>query len=54
MTKVTEFMNVNELNNYLREHIIIHHFEIVPVAKMFEHPTSKLIVSCITYVLIEE
>lgn len=52
MTKVFEFKNIREIQDYLDNNLIMTRFEIIPVPKMFEHPTTKLIVSCISYILI--
>lgn len=54
MVEVLEFKNVEELNDYLEITKFPFNFEIIPISRMFEHPQSKLIVSCITYVLIKQ
>jgi hypothetical protein len=50
--EVKEFKNVTELQDFIDSHKAISKYEIIPVARMFEHPQSKLIVSCISYILI--
>lgn len=52
MVEVLEFKNVDELNRYLEHKVFAHQFDIIPVNKMFEHPQTKLIISCITYVVV--
>lgn len=53
MLEVKEFKTVEELNEYLQSDKKIRlSYTVVPLTRMFESPTTKLIVSCITYVLI--
>jgi hypothetical protein len=52
MTEVKEFKDIFALNEFLKGKLFMHRYDIVPVPRMFENPTNKLIVSVITYVLI--
>jgi hypothetical protein len=49
---VKEFKNITELQDFLNQDVPLSSYQVLPVARMFEHPKSKLIVSCISYVLI--
>jgi hypothetical protein len=53
MVKVLEFKSLQDINEYLDNRLMKSQFDIIPVSRMFEHPQTRLIVSCITYVLIE-
>jgi hypothetical protein len=52
MAQVKEFRNHTELNDYLRSNPMISEFHIVPIARLFENPATKLLTNTITYVLI--
>lgn len=52
MVEVLEFKGLRELNEYLEGKNFHNEFEIKPVARIFEHPETKLIVNSITYILI--
>jgi hypothetical protein len=52
MVRVLEFKNVDLLNDYLKDNVMISRFDIIPVSRLFENPNTKLITSCMTYVLI--
>jgi hypothetical protein len=52
MSKVLEFRTVEELNRYLDNNIMKSQWEIKVVARMFESPTTKLLTSCLTYILV--
>ena len=50
--EVKEFRNVTELQDFLDNDKPVSSYQILPVARMFEHPKSKVIVSCVSYILI--
>lgn len=52
MPKVLEFRNVDELNNFLDKNLMVSRWEVIPISRMFENPTTKLLTSCMTYVLV--
>lgn len=51
MVAVMEFKNVDDLNAYL-DGRKMPQFEVIPVARMFEHPQTKQLVNSLTYVLV--
>lgn len=51
MVEVKEFRNVQELNLYFKDHKL-EIFEVIPIARMFENPQTKLLTSTMTYVLV--
>lgn len=52
MLQVHEFKTIEECNKYLKENRVVISYDIIPISRMFENPTSKLIVSCISYIVI--
>ena len=53
MVKVMEFRDVSHINDYLKNRgKIVPQFEIIPVERRFINPNTKLLTSCITYVLV--
>ena len=52
MVVVKEFRNHTELNDYLRNNPIPTEFNIIPIARLFENPATKLLTNTITYILI--
>lgn len=52
MPKVLEFKSVDLLNEYLRNNVMVSKWEIHVVARMFENPNTKLLTSCMSYILI--
>lgn len=52
MTEVLEFKNVNEINKFLEGKVMLTRFEVIPVARTFQHPETKLMVNSISYVLV--
>lgn len=51
MVEVLEFKNITELNDYLRGRKFASEFDIIPIAKMFENDSGKLI-NVTSYVLV--
>ena len=51
MVFVREFRHVDELNEYLRNNIL-KSFEIIPIARTYINPTTKLLTNSMTYILI--
>lgn len=52
MSRVIEFRNVDELNDYLNNNLMVSRWEVIPISRMFENPKTKLLTSCMTYVLV--
>lgn len=51
---VTEFRNVKELNEYLYEKSVLIEAHVIPLERRFTNPSTKLVTSVITYILIED
>ena len=51
MVLVLEFRSVEEINKYLQGKKLPQ-FDITPVQRMFENPNTKLLTSCMSYVLV--
>ena len=54
MPKIIEFKNVDEINEYLEHTPMMHHWEVHIIARMFENPSTHLLTSCLTYILIQD
>lgn len=52
MVNVKEFKNVDDINAYLSGRRMPQ-FEIIPIQRNFENPNTKLMTSCMSYILIE-
>lgn len=52
MVRIQEFKNVNEINEYFDSHKMMHQFEVIPIERRFINPNTKMMTSCMTYVLI--
>ena len=52
MVKVLEFKNVNDINEYFSNHVMMKQFEVIPIERRFTNPNNKLITSCVTYILV--
>ena len=50
---VKEFRHINDLNDYLSELRNVKPV-IIPLSRQFQNPVNNLIVSTITYIVIEE
>ena len=51
MVFVKEFRHVEELNEYLKN-TALRGFEVIPLARTFVNPSTKLLTNSITYILI--
>ena len=52
MVEVLEFKNIHDLNDWFENHKIPTQFEVIPIARTFQSPETKLFVSAMSYILV--